>query len=344
MPVSFAWLASAVPNVNSRLTGFFAGHKTRFVSARRYIHEYDGSKTMIRSRAMKLIDIGANLTDSMFKGHYNDKQYHPEDLKDVLGRAWAASMERIVVTAGSLNEAKAALDLARTDGRLFCTAGVHPTRCNEIFAFPEGPEEYMRQLEEVIKEGVAEGKIVAIGECGLDNDRLHFCDAETQKKGFELHFPLAEKLQLPMFLHCRAAANDMVKMLTNNRSGMKGAVIHSFDGSLSDLQSFLAFDRIFIGINGCSLKTDENLDVMAAVPVDRLMIETDAPWCEVRPTHAGWGLVHTRPPAKDRKKWQEGCMVKGRNEPASLVQVLEIVAGENARSFHAILFPGLILQ
>lgn len=49
---------------------------------------------------------------------------------------------------------------------------------------------------------------------------------------------------------------------------------------------------------------------------------------QVRPTHAGWSLVRTRPPAKDRKKWQAGAMVKGRNEPASLLQILEIVAGK----------------
>lgn len=49
---------------------------------------------------------------------------------------------------------------------------------------------------------------------------------------------------------------------------------------------------------------------------------------QVRPAHAGWSLVRTRPPTKDRKKWQAGAMVKGRNEPASLVQILEVVAGK----------------
>lgn len=57
----------------------------------------------------------------MFKGRYNDKEYHPEDLKDVLDRAWAADVERIIVTAGSLTEAKAALELARSDSKLHTT-------------------------------------------------------------------------------------------------------------------------------------------------------------------------------------------------------------------------------
>lgn len=60
--------------------------------------------------------------------------------------------------------------------------------------------------------------------CVAGGYRLHFCDAETQKKGFEMHFPLAERLQLPMFLHCRAAAADMVKILTSQRCGLLRSV------------------------------------------------------------------------------------------------------------------------
>jgi TatD DNase family protein len=82
-----------------------------------------------------------------------------------------------------------------------------------------------------------------------------------------------------------------------------------------------------IGINGCSLKTDNNLEVMAAVPLDRLLLETDCPWCEVRPSHAGSRHVLTRHEAKDRKKHEAGKLVKSRNEPCCIAQVLEVVAG-----------------
>lgn len=78
-------------------------------------------------------DIGANLTDAMFQGRYNDKEYHPEDLKDVLDRAWAADVERIIITAGSLSEAKAALELARSDSKLHSNLKpaslLHTCRC-----------------------------------------------------------------------------------------------------------------------------------------------------------------------------------------------------------------------
>lgn len=85
--------------------------------------------------------------------------------------------------------------------------------------------------------------------------------------------------------------------------------------------------KVFIGINGCSLKTAENCEVMSCLPLARLMIETDAPWCDVRPTHAGYEYVKTKWETKDKKKYDAACLVKGRNEPCSVVQVLEVVAG-----------------
>ena len=196
-------------------------------------------------------------------------------------------------------------------------------------------------------------------------------------------------------------------------------VVHSFDGSMQELQQILQLDKLrcasvfvlryygkriwvavcspisllrlhtlppvnvppaccpspscrfrSIGINGCSLKTEGNLEVMAAVPLSRLLIETDCPWCEIRPSHAGkraagqplggqqghlagtcrhleaarpWSAarqqtaerllaalsflpagskhVQTKFEAKDKKKHEPGKLVKGRNEPCTIVQV-----------------------
>lgn len=67
-----------------------------------------------------------------------------------------------------------------------------------------------------------------------------------------------------------------------------------------------------------SLKTKENLSVVKSIPNDRLLIETDSPWCEVRPTHAGFSYIKTKLPSVKKEKWEAEKLVKGRNEPINI--------------------------
>ncbi|KAG8376800.1 hypothetical protein BUALT_Bualt09G0101600 [Buddleja alternifolia] len=271
-------------------------------------------------------DIAVNFTDSMFRGMYNGKQYHVSDIASVLARAWTAGVDRIIVTGGSLQESKEALAIAETDARLFCTVGVHPTRCNE-FDESGDPDKHFEALLSLAKEGVEKGKVVAIGECGLDYDRLHFCSPEIQKKYFEKQFELAYAMKLPMFLHMRAAVEDFCSILEQNKHGFCSGVAHSFTGSAQDRDRLLSFSNLFIGVNGCSLKTAENLDVVKGIPIERLMIETDSPYCEIKNTHAGINFVKSSWPSKKKEKYDPESIVKGRNEPCLVRQVLEAVAG-----------------
>ncbi|XP_012074297.1 putative deoxyribonuclease TATDN1 [Jatropha curcas] len=276
--------------------------------------------------SIRMIDIAANFTDGMFKGIYNGKQCHLADIATVLSRAWSAGVDRIIVTGGSLEESKKALEIAETDGRLFCTVGVHPTRCKE-FEESGDPEQHFQALLSLAQEGVQKGKVVAVGECGLDYDRLHFCPPEIQKKYFEKQFELAHVTKLPMFLHMRAAAEDFCEIVERNKEKFSAGVTHSFTGSAEDCDKLLSFNNMYIGVNGCSLKTTENLDVVKGIPVERMMIETDSPYCEIKNTHAGITYVNSLWPSKKKEKYDQNCIVKGRNEPCLVRQVLEVVAG-----------------
>lgn len=152
----------------------------------------------------------------------------------------------------------------------------------------------------------APGALVAFGEFGLDYDRLHYCSKKVQLHSFaaQLDLVLAMKPQLPLFLHSRAAHQDFVSLLKQKfGNGLekleRGGVVHSFTGTAAEMQELMELG-LYIGTNGCSFKTADNCDVVKAIHLDRLMLETDGPWCEVRPSHEGWKyLIEPKPPSSE---------------------------------------------
>ncbi|KAJ2845119.1 hypothetical protein IWW36_004920, partial [Coemansia brasiliensis] len=276
---------------------------------------------------MKLIDIGANLTDPVFRGKYRGKQAHPDDLSHILERARASGIVGMMVTGGNLKESAEAIRLSREHpGQLFATVGCHPTRTSEIDCHHNGATAYFTELRQLIDAN--RDVVVAVGECGLDYDRLHFSGKDVQNKYFERQFELAEATGLPMFLHNRNTSDDFVRIVRENRSRFSNGVVHSFTGTVEEARELLDLG-LYIGINGCSLKTEESLAVVKSIPVDRLMIETDCPYCDVRRTHAGYRLLEqasiaggwTAPDSKKKERWASDSTVKGRNEPCMIRQV-----------------------
>lgn len=111
----------------------------------------------------------------------------------------------------------------------------------------------------------------------------------------------------------------------------KGGLVHSFTGTVEEMKGLVALG-LDIGVNGCSLKTEENVEVVRQIPLERLQIETDGPWCEMRPSHASAkflkeGKVPEVPKAVKKERWVKGAMVKGRYV-VSLCSVGGVVADE----------------
>lgn len=217
----------------------------------------------------------------------------------------------------------------KTAGICYATVGVHPCSTQDFDRYKGGPAELIKDLRALALEAKSGGHAVAFGEIGLDYDRLFLSPKETQLKYFELQLDLAVELQLPLFLHSRACSPDFENMIDARLDQLpKRGLVHSFTGTVPELQALirLGFD---IGINGCSMKTEENLLAVKKVPLDRLQIETDGPWCEIRPSHASSQYLKDGPAvpkAVKKEKWQKGLMVKGRNEPATIVQVAHVIA------------------
>lgn len=321
---------------------------------------------------LQYIDAGANLLDSMYQGTYHSKPRHEPDLDIVLQRAYDKGVHKIISLAGTIKESEELMDLiAGLDSdmakqekgdnsvQVFGTVGVHPTRCAEVFAEKdasssnEGEEadatatkwipkteqqqnDIIQQLIDLSNKGKESGNIVAIGECGLDYARLHFCPKDVQKLGLRAQLEVACETTLPLYLHNRESGDDLYEILSEYKdkfstagSGLRG-IVHSFDESIEIANQFLSLG-LYIGINGCSLKTPENLEVVKQLPLSKLILETDCPWCDIRNTHASSEYIMTTFPTKREKQYnrdlgKEYC-VKNRTEPCHIAQVAEVVAG-----------------
>ncbi|KAI9805488.1 MAG: hypothetical protein M1825_000739 [Sarcosagium campestre] len=279
---------------------------------------------------LRYADVGINLTDPVYDGTYHGKKVHAGDLDQVIKRAVDVGCTKFMVTGSSLQESKHAVQLARDyPGQCYATVGVHPCSSNEFDAYPSGAKAMLREIEDLALSATQDGLAVAFGEIGLDYDRLSLCPKEFQLKYFELQLDVAARLQLPLFLHSRAASGDFERLLAARLDALpKRGLVHSFTGTLDEMKRILSLG-FHIGVNGCSMKTAENLEVVKEIPLDRLQVETDGPWCEMRPSHASAAYLADHAPALKsvkKERFEPGLMVKGRNESVNISRVVHAIA------------------
>ena len=143
---------------------------------------------------------------------------------------------------------------------------------------PGGPAKLLDEIKTLALEAKQSGHAVAFGEIGLDYDRLFLSPKEPQLKYFEAQLDLAVDIQMPLFLHSRAASEDFERLLAPRLEKLpKRGLVHSFTGTMEEMNRLVVLG-VDIGVNGCSLKTEENLEVVKAIPLDHIQIETDGPW------------------------------------------------------------------
>jgi TatD DNase family protein len=219
--------------------------------------------------------------------HLTDEQFGA-DRADVIARAWAAGLSGLVTIASDAADARAALELARSDARIRSTAGIHPH-----VAELARPGDY----DDII-ELAALPEVVAIGETGLD---YHYDNSPRarQRTSFERHIRIAADTGLPLVVHSRSADDDTAAMVGS--AGVAG-VLHCFAGGASLLDAALEAGWYVSFAGLVTFRTFAGAELLRAVPSDRLLLETDSPYLAPVP-HRG-----------------------RRNEPALVVETCRAVA------------------
>ncbi len=242
---------------------------------------------------LELIDIGVNLAHDSFD----------PDRGEVIRRASESGVRRIIVTGTSVTASVQAVSLTEAQpGTLFATAGIHPHHAKE---FDEHSIEALRSL-------IENQRVVAVGECGLDFYR-DFSPRDLQERAFKAQLELAAESGLPVFLHQRDAHDAVIQMLQPIRDRLAGGVAHCFTGGPDELRDYLELD-FYIGVTGwvCDERRGRTLrQALPDIPVDRLLLETDAPYL----------LPRDLRPVPQRR----------RNEPQFLPHILKRVAEEMNR-------------
>ncbi|UOD29015.1 TatD family hydrolase [Massilia violaceinigra] len=235
-----------------------------------------------------LIDIGLNLASHRFTS----------DWKQVIARAHEAGVERFILTGTSLKISRevAVLTEKMAPGTAFFTAGIHPHYASGLDA------DALAGLRSLLSHPNA----VAVGETGLDYNR-DLSPRNVQRAALEAQVELACTLGKPLFLHEREAADDLLAILDNFKDRLPKCVVHCFTGNETVARQYVE-RGFYLGITGWVGQKNRNQDLLRAlqaIPPERTMLETDAPYL----TPPGY-----RPD------------IAGRNEPAALARVAELLA------------------
>jgi TatD DNase family protein len=225
------------------------------------------------------------------------------ELDAVVARAEAAGIGRMVTISTRVRKHGEVLAVAERFPNIYCSVGTHPHNAHE---------ELDITTSELVRR-TAHPKVVALGEAGLDH-HYDFSPHMAQEQGFRAHIAAARETGLPLVIHSREADDDMARILREETGkGAFPAILHCFTGGRAlaltaiELGLYISFTGILTFKNSQALR-----DIAAELPVDRILVETDAPYLA---------------PAPFRGK---------RNEPAFVVETAKVLAAVRGVSFEEI--------
>ena len=197
-----------------------------------------------------------------------DGEEFENDRTEVIQRARQVGVMAMLVPAIDLNSTRKISELcAEMSDYLFPMGGLHP---EEVKA------DYQTVIEQI--KALQTDAWVAVGEVGLDFYWSRQFEQE-QLEAFELQVQWACQRSLPLMIHCRKAQNEMVKIMRKYRDQLAGGVFHCFTGNAHEAEELLSFDGFALGIGGVlTFKKSHLPEVLASVPLERVVVETDAPY------------------------------------------------------------------
>jgi TatD DNase family protein len=197
-----------------------------------------------------------------------------DQLDDVLARARQAGIETLVTICTRVRKFDSVLAIAKAHDNIFCSVGTHPHNADEERDIP---------LEEILSLA-QHPKVVAIGEAGLD---YHYDNAprDDQEKGFRTHIAAARETGLPLVIHTRDADEDTARILSEEMDkGAFTAVLHCFTAGAELARKGVELG-LYVSFSGVLTfkKSDELREIAASLPMDRVLVETDAPFLSPEP-------------------------------------------------------------
>lgn len=216
---------------------------------------------------MHLIDTHAHI-------HFDNYKL---DADEVLKDARKSGVEGVIAVSCDLQTSYKSIEFAKSRDGVWSAVGIHPHEAQEFNSSPDN----LQKLCKLASEEKDSGKLVAIGECGLDYYYQHSPKNE-QLRLLEAHLKLAQEVNLPMIFHVRDAHDDFWPVFDKYK-GIRG-VMHSFSATKHELEQALA-RGLYIGLNGIMTFTrdDDQLEMAKLVPKERLVLETDAPYLTPKP-------------------------------------------------------------